>query len=641
MRLLGEGSFGRVFEAKNQASGRQVAIKALHPQWTADREASGRLLQEAHASARVRHRNVIDVYDVDREDDVVFLVMEYLHGEPLTAALARGTLPMHGIVSLLVHAMRGIAALHRHGIVHRDIKPENIFLAREDDEPDFVPKILDFGISKLEVQGAAPRVSTSFGRIMGSPLYMSCEQIENSKLVDHRTDVYACGVVLYEALTGRAPFESESLTGLIGQVLYTNPPPPRQLRPDIPGPLDRAIQRAMAKHPNDRTQSIERLIRDCEPFATERGFERRAPGQRPAGQGQASGKPPMRGQPSRSRHAVVPKRPDTSPTAVVRGRVPRRFFGALFFAFMLLAVWSMWSRNAAERRAKDATAIIMAQTRADPEKQAVLLREVRDKRTPGWSQAAWMAVTSAVPNRKLVGHDSAVRSVAFSRDGKVLLTRSDDNTARVWRTDGSTPPIVLHVAPHELRAAALSPDGRYVLTGSSDSTARVWTVDSSAEPRFLNGHQAAVVVVAFSPDGRKVATGSDDTTARIWNTSGAGESIVLRGQGAPLRALAYAPDGRHLATGAEDGSVRVWSADGTGEPLVLPGHTGPVITLAFSPNSRRLLSTSADKTLRVWSIEGPDAPIVLRGHSGRVLTAAFSPDGKLIASGSDDDTARV
>jgi serine/threonine protein kinase len=271
VRRIGEGGMGVVVEAENVVTGKRVAIKWMHPQVAARPEAAERFLREARASARVRHPNVVDVYDAVHYDDTCFLVMELLEGEPLSLLLERGGLPAHELIALLLDAMRGVVAAHKQGVIHRDIKPDNIFLAIESDRGPKVPKVLDFGISK--VLGVEAMSLTRTGATMGTPMYMSYEQLCGVKDIDVRTDVYAFGVVLYEALTGQPPFQAENLPQLVAKMTHTQPAPPRQLRPDIPEALDRLIQRAMAKERESRIGTLEALIEQLEPFANAQAFQ--------------------------------------------------------------------------------------------------------------------------------------------------------------------------------------------------------------------------------------------------------------------------------------------------------------------------------------------------------------------------------
>jgi tRNA A-37 threonylcarbamoyl transferase component Bud32 len=270
VRQLGEGGMGVVLEAENTLTGKRVAIKWMRAALASKPEAVERFLREARASARVRHPNVVDVYDVVHEADSAFLVMELLEGEPLTAVLERGGMPAPELISLLLDAMRGVAAAHKQGVIHRDIKPDNIFLAQEADRARRTAKVLDFGISKLS--DASGLSLTQTGTALGTPLYMSFEQLCGVRDIDARTDVYAFGVILYEALTGRPPFEAETFTELIIKITNTRPAAPKAVRADIPKSLDSLIQSAMAKERSERVPSLDALIRELEPFASAENF---------------------------------------------------------------------------------------------------------------------------------------------------------------------------------------------------------------------------------------------------------------------------------------------------------------------------------------------------------------------------------
>jgi eukaryotic-like serine/threonine-protein kinase len=272
LRLLGRGGMGSVFEAKNTLTHKRVAIKGLHSAQAGQPQAIERLVREAQASARVSHPNVVDVYDVVRDGDAVFLVMEYLDGEPLSSALAPPGLPLHKLIALLIPAMRGVAAAHRQGVIHRDIKPDNIFLAREDDNPQPVAKVLDFGISKLEPRGLDQVSLTRTGGTLGTPLYMSFEQLQGESDLDARTDVYAFGVILYEAITGQLPYRAETLAELVVKLLTVPPQSPKVLRPELPGSLARLVLWAIAREREQRIPDLETLIRELEPFASELGL---------------------------------------------------------------------------------------------------------------------------------------------------------------------------------------------------------------------------------------------------------------------------------------------------------------------------------------------------------------------------------
>ncbi len=270
LRQIGEGGMGVVLEAEHVPSGRRVAIKWMHPQQAGRPGAAERTLREARAMARVSHPNVVEVLDVVQDGGAVCIVMELLEGAALSAVLERRELPDHGVIALLIEAMRGVAAAHDEGIVHRDIKPDNIYLAHVSDRVGPLPKVLDFGISKFAEQSGPSLTRT--GTALGTPMYMSYEQLCGVRDIDARTDVYAFGAILYEALGGQPPYEAETLPQLIVKISNGRPIPLGKLRPDLPPALLRVVRRAMARDREQRTPSIDALIAELEPYATIDGF---------------------------------------------------------------------------------------------------------------------------------------------------------------------------------------------------------------------------------------------------------------------------------------------------------------------------------------------------------------------------------
>ncbi|MEY4511159.1 MAG: hypothetical protein RLZZ450_3281 [Pseudomonadota bacterium] len=316
LRELGRGAMGAVFEAEHVATAKHVAVKWLHPHISESKSAVERLLREAQASARVRHSNVVDVYDVEREGESLFLVMEYLEGEPLASLLDRGGSPFHQVLALIVQAMRGVAEAHRQGIVHRDIKPDNIFLAYQADRSEPIAKVLDFGISKVEQQPGGLSL-TQTGSALGTPLYMSFEQLSGSRDVDARSDIYAFGVILYETLTGTLPYTADNFAELAAKVITTDPAPPRSLRPDIPERLEQIVLWAMQKRRENRPPNLAALIESLMPFTIAPegrvSFATRATSVPPEGPSASSIQPSASGQRNLSSRPPVAPLPSVPP----------------------------------------------------------------------------------------------------------------------------------------------------------------------------------------------------------------------------------------------------------------------------------------------------------------------------------------
>jgi serine/threonine-protein kinase len=253
--MIGEGGMASVWRAKDLTLARSVAVKLLFARDDRDRSAlTARFLREARIAASVQHRNVIQIVDFGTtEDDVPFMVMELLQGEPLSGKMHRERrLSVADVLQIGSLTLRGLSAVHSAGIIHRDLKPDNIYLKRENTA--VYPKILDFGISRsVEPQsGRRSALTTREGMIIGTPEYMSPEQARGVRDIDPRTDLYSMGVILYEALSGRLPFYSENVGDLIIQVVTGTAPKLHDLDPQIPLELSNVIARAMARARDDR-----------------------------------------------------------------------------------------------------------------------------------------------------------------------------------------------------------------------------------------------------------------------------------------------------------------------------------------------------------------------------------------------------
>lgn len=263
---------GIVVAATDTQLERRVAIKFLLPDYAEHHEAAQRFLREARAAVKIQSEHVARVIDVGTmENGAPYMVMEYLEGKDLSGVLSgRSQLPVDEAVAHVLEACDAIAEAHSVGIVHRDLKPANLFLAQQPDGSSKI-KVLDFGISKamMTTTGMDPSL-TRTSSMMGSPLYMSPEQMRSAKHVDPRTDVWALGVILYECLTGQPPFYAESIPELSAKVLLEDVPRIRDRRPDVPEALEAVVRRALAKDPVGRYSTIADFAIALLPFAPAR-----------------------------------------------------------------------------------------------------------------------------------------------------------------------------------------------------------------------------------------------------------------------------------------------------------------------------------------------------------------------------------
>ncbi|MSP60547.1 MAG: serine/threonine protein kinase [Myxococcales bacterium] len=259
-RKIGEGGMGEVFEASHIYIDKKFALKLLRPEIISNPEAVARFHQEARSAASIGHDNIVDVEDFGRlPDGSVYLAMEMLVGQALADRLRKPpALPLGEYLDYAIQVCQGLSAAHAKGIVHRDMKPENIFLTEKHGQT--VCKILDFGIAKVSGEGAGHSL-TRTGAIFGTPFYMSPEQALGKSL-DHRSDVYSVGVILYEMAVGRVPFQAESFMGILTQHITAALVPPSQAAPErrIPAQFESVIVKAMAKEPGDRFATMDEMI---------------------------------------------------------------------------------------------------------------------------------------------------------------------------------------------------------------------------------------------------------------------------------------------------------------------------------------------------------------------------------------------
>ena len=267
-RVIGRGSMGIVMAARHIHLDEQVAIKIMLPDALSQGEHVARFLREARAASKIKNEHVARVMDVDlTQSGMPFIVMEYLEGNDLGALLDKsGPLPVTDAVDYILEACEALADAHAIGIVHRDFKPANVFLARRRDGK-LVTKILDFGISKMK---AGDMAMTSTVALMGSPAYMSPEQMLSSRDVDARTDIWAVGVSLYQLLSGALPFSGSTVPEVCARVIHVEPAPLRSVRPDVPPGLENVVMHCLVKDRNRRFQTMADLVAALLPFASAR-----------------------------------------------------------------------------------------------------------------------------------------------------------------------------------------------------------------------------------------------------------------------------------------------------------------------------------------------------------------------------------
>ncbi len=485
VRKLAEGGMGVVYEGRHTKLGRRGAIKLLKLEYCQSDDVVERFYQEARAVNEIHHENIVDIYDFGRDaDGRVFFVMEFLEGESLGARLARGPLTFAEALPILEQVIRALKAAHDKGFVHRDLKPDNIWLKHRDDGTVDV-RLLDFGIAKLVGLEGAKEKLTRTGAIIGTPTYMSPEQINGAATVDARTDVYSLGIIVYELFAGVTPFQGESLAAIITGHLFTEPPPLTELPPalGVPETLPQIIGRMLAKDVGERYQSVSEVLSDLRAVAQQREptVASRLDRERPRTQ--------ATGIPSASERAAVP----------VAAPARRRWL--LPVAGLLVA-----AGGAA------AAVVVMGGGDKGAATPAPAARAV-DGGAP--STGPDRATPTPTPAAPAIDYDQV------GRDARVVLRTSLGDTEPRVRAHGS--------------------DGVGAIK-DGESEPKLLTLATSDPDAEVRGHAAAALGALGATGARKALRGAEDDAARPLRAWYAGALARLGDKDARKRLIKYAQD---------------------------------------------------------------------------------------------------
>jgi WD40 repeat protein/tRNA A-37 threonylcarbamoyl transferase component Bud32 len=676
---IGQGGMATVYKVYQAGLDRYVAVKVLPPQHALTPGFKERFIREARAVAQLSHPNILPVYDFGIKDDVSYFVMKYVPDRTLGHLMGQ---PMElSVASRLIDQIAGaLDHAHERGVVHRDIKPSNILL-----EGDWL-LLADFGLAKI-VEGS--QVLTATGATIGTPAYISPEQAEG-KTVDHRTDIYSLGIVLYEMVTGHVPYRGETPMGVIFKHIFDPLPLPRDVNPDLPEAVERVILKAVAKDPADRYDRAGDLAQALHQALS----EAQAGGQifpaliEPEAAPFLAADPdaPTLPSPALAAAPAAPRR-SISQTLGARG-LALAGIGLLLLSAIgtLILFWSGGGVSPEGQETLESSGKVPTRTsRLDPTTVVVSAATVDARPTnPPVSSLVSAITTDNVQQVEelarlgrgtiealavspdgtrlavagslgvwlydaetldvlglLEGHEEPVTDVTWSPDGTQLASSSQDGSVRVWDATSGEELHTLRGHVGSVASVAWSPAGTLLASGGWDDSVRVWDLDSGSERHVLASHTGAVKGLAWSPDGTQLASGSRDGSVRLWDAESGREVGVLEGHNKSVASVAWSPDGKQIASAGEDETVRVWDVGDRRQRLVLTGHTSYVESVAWSPDGSQLASVALDRTIRVWDAAAGDELRVLKGHSEPVRDVVWLPGGRQLVSGADDGSVRV
>ena len=642
---LGKGGMGEVFLAQDTSLKRQVALKLLPKQFTADAERVQRFEREARAASALNHPNILTIHEIGRTDETHFIVTEHVDGQTLRQQMKATHMSLCAALDVAIQIANALAAAHAAGIIHRDIKPENVMV-----RPDGLVKVLDFGLAKLTEQTSGEGadghagVTTESGVVMGTPRYMSPEQARGQK-VDQRTDIFSLGVMLYEMVAGRRPFEGETASDVMAAILKSEPPPLTAQGADIPRELQRIVSKTLRKERDERYQTVKDLLVDLKSFQQEIS----SPNIRTTVE-QATKRQPSWAMPTLISLVVL------LVVGGLGGWYFRREAPPPIARPLPLTSFPGYEINPA----------------LSPDGKQVAFAWNGDKQD---NYDIWIKQVGSNARLQLTKHPAEDLSPAWSPDGNILafLRRMDSERNElllISALGGSerklTDVVSVDQFKSRLPALAWSPDGRWLVVPHrepGDLTEGLFLVSTQTdEKRRLTRPPTNVVhdfAPSFSPDGRTLLFSRfsfSDTAAEMLLLSlskdfaPVGEARSLKTGEQFVRSPVWTPDGRSIVYLAapsvgdrEQTELRKIAASGTGQSERVAVLEGSINEVSLG---RHLIYAHFTNDPDLWRAEipapgrPPSQPQLFISSTRIESGPRYSPDGKKIAFGSTRSGSR-
>lgn len=663
---IARGGMGVVYRARQLSLNRLVAVKVMLSGPFSGRDFVQRFQNEAEAAAALRHPNIVAIYEVGERDGTHFLSMELVAGQSFSELVRDQPLPARRAAGYLRAIALAVQHAHERGVLHRDLKPSNILLDVFDQ-----PRITDFGLAKFLDRGGEATIP---GSVLGSPNFIPPEQAAGKfSEIAAPSDVYSLGAILYQLLTGRAPFQGETLHEILEQVQSADPVPPRKLNPSVPRDLQTICLKCLQKEPARRYATARELAEDLELFIAGRA---------------------IRARPVSFAESVwlwCRRRPALAVLIVAFHLALAGGLAGILYEWRranLHARGETQLRLVAEKNAETTRLNLYA---ADVALAAQVMREGdfgRARRTlsnlqpqPGETDLRgfeWRYLWNRCQGGQVATlgqHEWIVTCVAFSPDGKTVASGGMGGRVKIWDAEQFTCRQTLNVYTSAVWSVAFTPDGgELVVSGiggvklldttswrtrtnfpgriaalsgdgtllaASESSPFYW--DETGAVTLWNrvtGERLRTLAepgrtLALSRDGKMLAVAAESNGLRLYKTT-SGKLLRILPTKKSGWSLHFSPDGGELLSAGWSGEVSVWKTADDSPPRIITANNLNVWDADFSPDGKTIITTSSDQTIRFWDRVTLEQKNVLRGHENEIWCAAFSPDGKKIVTGGKD-----
>lgn len=666
---IGEGGFGVVYMAEQRRPvRRRVALKIIKPGMDT-RHVIARFEAERQALAMMDHPNIARVFDGGAtEHGHPYFVMELVRGIPITRYCDDAQLTTNERLELFISVCDAVHHAHQKGIIHRDLKPSNILVTLHGDTP--VPKVIDFGVAKATDQVLTEKTYyTRFGEMIGTPLYMSPEQMALSGLdVDIRSDVYSLGVLLYELLCGMPPIEPQRLRDLsieeIRRVIREEEPPkpstrfstvgkaattlakcrkiePARLCQTLRGELDWIVMKALEKDRERRYETARHFARDVQRYLKNEPVQACPPSTM-----------------YRLKKFVRRNRPKViAVTAVMMSLVATFVFAAVMFAIAFrnekalrheaqhLQLRAEESELEARKTAYVSDIMLASRAWRDGDlRQAIQLLDLQRPtgNEPDLRGFEWYYLDQLLRDRniELADSEGAVYSVCCSPDGRSFATAGEEAALRLYDAATCDLRAKIETGQGEINGVGFSPDGQTIASAGDDGTVRVWDLATSQSLLQIKASTDELYNVLFTLDGERLITCGSESVIHIWDAQAGQSCGELDRHDAAVEAIALSPDGSLLGSAGSDRRAFLWDLASRKVVRELVGHENRLSAIAFSPDGKWIATAALDKTVRIWDVS-TGAMVTMLAHLDAVQCLSFDTEGRWLATGDRGGVMRL